>query len=87
MKARFGTRARGAAAMVLAVGVGGAAVWVASSLPLPSRRVAVRLLPEGTESMPRSSAPFWDEVEVARYTFDSPEAIATWTPVNVDLAW
>ncbi len=37
--------------------------------------------------MPRSSAPYWDEVEVARYTFDSPEAIATWTPVNVDLAW
>lgn len=87
--ARFGTRlAAGVAAVVaLAVGVGVVVATVWSSMPLPSRRVAVRLLPEGTESLPRSAAPFWDEVEVARYTFDSPEAIAAWTPERVDLTF
>gem|GEM_PF-568902 len=76
-----------AATALGAVGVGVVVATVWSSQPLPSRRVAVRLLPGGTESLPRSAGPYWDEVEVARYAFDSPGAIAAWTPDRVDLNW
>jgi arylsulfatase A-like enzyme len=73
-----------AAAALLAVGIGVAAVRMWSSLSLPSRRVVACLLPEGSESLPRGSVPFWDEVEVARYAFDSPKGIAAWTAERID---
>ena len=80
--ARLETRLFVAAAALLAVGVG--VVRMRSPQPLPNRRVAVRLLPAGPESLPRSSVPYWNESEITRYAFDSPEAIAAWTPERID---
>ncbi len=71
----------------LACGVGVAAGLTAASAGCqapPASRVALRLLPPGVEVSPRQAV-FWDEVEVARYTFDSAAAIAEWQPQRADL--
>jgi len=80
--ARLEIRVFVAAAALLAVAVG--VVRMRSPQPLPTRRVAVRLIPAGPESLPRSSVPYWNESEIAHYAFDSPQARAVWTPERID---
>jgi hypothetical protein len=46
-------------------------------------RIAARLLPPTTETLPHQ-VPFYEEVEVASFQLDSPAELAAWTPERID---